>query len=438
MKTFFIDNHGCAKNQVDAEEMAEHLRRHGYTQLAQGETADLIIVNSCGFIESAKKESIEAALAIRSAWPDKKLILAGCLSQRYADELYNDMPELDGVFGNSRLSQITEVADKVMQAQRSTLVPPRQAYDPAPRGRLTGYPRFAYLKISEGCSNRCSFCAIPLIRGDISSRSIDSVIAEFRQLLAQDSFEICLIGQDLGSFGLESSGRAQLPELLAAISALQGDFRVRLLYIHPDRFPLEILDACKRDPRILPYFDIPFQHASTGILRAMNRQGTAEKYLELLATIRETLPDAVIRTTFLVGFPGESEEDFAELLRFQQAARPDWLGCFAYSREEDTPAYNYKQRVPQKTATQRKQLVEETQIALTANALQRHVGTVQRILIEERIEGEDLAIGRGSMNAPEVDGLIVVVGGDCQAGQTRTVRISAVRGVDLEAVPCES
>lgn len=436
MKTFFIDNHGCAKNQVDAEEIAGHLVRRGYVQLTNGETADLIIVNSCGFVEDAKKESIEAVLGIRANWPDKKIILAGCLSQRYHAELFQDLGEVDGLFGNSDLSQAPQLVDRVFENQRTALVPERKAYNPAPRPNIGGFPRFAYLKIAEGCSNHCSFCAIPLIRGDISSRSMDSILEEFKSLLAQNYYEICLIGQDLGSYGLDQAGRCQLPELMRHVAALPGDFRVRMLYIHPDRFPLEILDVCKQDSRILPYFDIPFQHASEPILRSMNRKGTAENYLDLLRTIRQTVPAAVIRSTFLVGFPGESEADFASLRSFQEAAQLDWLGCFTYSREEDTAAYNLKGRVSKKLASARKQEIETAQAAITSRLLERQVGSRHKVLIEETIEGEDLAIGRSALNAPEVDGSIVLIGQGLEAGQVLDARVTAVRGVDLEAVPC--
>ena len=425
MKNFYIDNHGCAKNQVDAEEMAARLLAGGWQQSATLSDAALVIVNSCGFIEDAKKESIEAVIAVKKAYPGKRVLLAGCLSQRYADALGSDLTEADGIFGNGDLSLITEAATAALGGDHRTMAPERVAYAPARRGALMGFPRSAYLKIAEGCNNRCSFCAIPLIRGDISSRDPDDVTKEFSELVSGGAYEVCLIGQDLGSYGLDRGGKPLLP----------GEWRVRMLYIHPDRFPRAILDACAKDERILPYFDLPFQHASDRILRAMNRSGNAGQYLGLLSDIRSALPSAVIRSTFLVGFPSETDEDFAELRRFQDAARVDWLGAFAYSREEDTPAYSLKARVPKRTALARKREIEEAQRPITEHALERFVASVQTVLVEERIEGEDLAIGRAYMNAPEVDGAVVVVGGDLAAGDIVRVSIQAVRGVDLEAVP---
>jgi ribosomal protein S12 methylthiotransferase len=434
MKRFYIDNHGCAKNQVDAEEMAARLGQEGWEQTFAPDEAALVIVNSCGFIEDAKKESLEAVMAFRAAWPDKRILLAGCLSQRYAEALDADLAEADGIFGNGDLSLVGSAAEAALAGQRRSLAPEIRPYAPVRRKRLTGFPGLAYLKIAEGCSNRCSFCAIPLIRGDLSSRDPEDVAREFEELIAAGVWEVCLIGQDLGSYGLDRAGRPLLPDLLGAVSGLSGDFRLRMLYIHPDRFPAAILEACARDARIAPYFDLPFQHGSAPILRAMNRSGNAERYLHLLSNIRSAVPQAVIRSTLLAGFPGETEDDFAALRDFQDKARLDWLGAFAYSREEDTPAYGMKGRVSKKIAEARKKAIEEAQRPITEAALARFTGTVQTVLVEEQIEGEDLAIARGYMNAPEVDGSIVVVGSQLKAGQRVDVRITAVRGVDLEAV----
>lgn len=435
MKSFYVDNHGCAKNQVDAEEMSARLVSAGWSASSTIADADLVIVNTCGFIEDAKKESIEAVLTLKAAYPGKRLLVAGCLAQRYAEALGDDLPEADGIFGNGDLSLASQAAEAALAGHRPNLAPERGPYEPARRGGLLGFPRSAYLKIAEGCDNRCSFCAIPLIRGGLSSRDPDDVAAEFAELVAAGAYEVCIIGQDLGSYGLDRAGRQLLPELLASISSISGDWRARMLYIHPDRFPSGAIDACSRDARILPYFDLPFQHASRRVLRAMNRSGDAERYLGLLSDIRSALPDAVIRSTFLVGFPGESDDEFAELRAFQDAARVDWLGAFSYSREEDTPAYSMPGRVSKRVAAARKKAVEDAQRPITEASLGRFVDTAQTALVEERIEGDDLAIARGYMNAPDVDGSIVVVGGDLAPGDVVPVTITAVRGVDLEAVP---
>ncbi len=418
---YYLDAYGCVKNQVDAEVMMMRLNGAGWTAAENAEDADLIIVNSCGFIESAKRESIEAVISWKHAFPDKKILLAGCLSQRYADGLLEDLAETDMLLGNADLSLITKAASLAAEGKRCVIKPEIDisgktdfAYADGNRPLLS-LPGSGYVKITEGCNNRCSFCAIPLIRGPLRSRSIESVMKECQELLHRGIKELCFIGQDLGSYGIDGAdnafppGLCRLPELLEAISTLEGHFWVRMLYIHPDHFPLPVLELCKKDSRILPYFDIPFQHGSAKILKAMNRQGTSETYLSLIDTIRKTLPDAVIRSTFLTGFPGETEDDFNELLDFQEKARLDWLGVFTYSREEATPAYDMKPRVAKVLAAKRKALIEEKQIPITEKRMERFIGKRLEVLVEEKIINEDgLYLGRAAAQAPEVDGAVVI------------------------------
>jgi ribosomal protein S12 methylthiotransferase len=292
---------------------------------------------------------------------------------------------------------------------------------------LLSLPGSAYVKISEGCNNRCAFCAIPLIRGGLRRRDIPGIVEECKALLGRGVKELCLIGQDIGSYG-------DLSALLEALSALKGDFWVRLLYIHPDNFPLPILEIIEKDARLLPYFDIPFQHGSAKILKAMNRRGNAGVYLDLIETIRGRLPNAVIRSTFMTGFPGETGEDFAALLDFQEKACLDWLGCFTYSREEDTPAFSMKTRVPKKTALERKGIIEERQIPITEKQMDRFTGQSFDALVEEKIEGEDgLYLGRLFCQAPEVDGSAVITSGrDLLPGDFVRGRVFARAGFDLD------
>ncbi len=432
-RTFWIDLHGCAKNQVDAEEIRARLEAAGWTAREGPEGAGILVVNTCGFIESAKKESLDAVLALKARYPESRVLLAGCLAQRYSEDLAADLPEADGIFGNGDLSRVVETADALRRGERPVRVPEAARPARAPRDTLYSYPRSAYLKISEGCSNRCTYCAIPLIRGDARSRDVADVAGEARDLVSRGIFEINLIGQDLGAYGADSLGRPALPDLLEELLRIDADFRVRLLYIHPDHFPRAILDLCARDPRILPYFDLPFQHASRRILSAMNRRGDAETYLRLIGDIRDRLPDAVLRSTFLVGFPGETEEDFAALRDFQDRARLTWLGAFEYSREEDTPAAAFKGRVPRKTASERRRLVEEAQRPITEAALTTFLGRDLEVLVEEPVEGEELSLGRSYAQAPEVDGL-TVLNARLEPGRVVRARVVAVNGVDVEAV----
>ena len=444
---YFLDPFGCVKNQVDSENMMARLDKAGWENTSEAELADLIIVNSCGFIESAKQESINAVLGWRKIYPEKKILLAGCLAQRYAKELPEILPEADGFLGIGDPAQIAQTAFDIVNGAKTAKLKPASA-SPLQAGErpLLSLPGSAYVKISEGCNNRCSFCAIPLIRGGLVSRTIPDILDECRALLNRGIVELNIIGQDIGSFGTETASAAvqtaaKLPELLNALSSLEGHFWVRLLYIHPDHFPLQILDIMEKDARFLPYFDIPFQHASGKILAAMNRRGTTEKYLELLETIRGRLPRAVIRSTFLLGFPGETEEDFQALLDFQEKAKLDWLGCFTYSREEGTTAYSMKGRVSAKTQAARKQAIEERQIPITEKNMERFIGQTFEVLVEERIDsaaedGEIFWLGRLYCQAPDIDGAAVIVGGadgeSPQIGKFVKCKIIARRGFDLE------
>jgi ribosomal protein S12 methylthiotransferase len=447
---YYLDPFGCVKNQVDAENMMAFLDHGGWTMAENAEDADLVIVNSCGFIESAKRESINAVLSWRKLYPEKKIILAGCLAQSYAKDLAVNLPEADGLFGINDLSGIVQVANDTIgnnhgetRRKKGKIIKSTSIVINTGNRPLLSVAGTAYVKISEGCDNRCSFCAIPLIRGKLKSRAIQDVVKECKTLLSRGIKELCLIGQDTGSYGTDwNVSVTALPVLMEAIAALERDFRVRLLYTHPDHFPLSILDIIEHDKRFLPYFDIPFQHGSDKLLKAMNRQLGSDAYLDLIRTIRHRLPDAVIRSTFMTGFPGETEEDFALLLNFQKKAALDWMGCFAYSREEDTPSYRLKPRVTKKTAAERKQLVEELQIPITEKAMNRFIGRTFDVLIEEEFEpltsspeetSDSLYLGRLPCHTPEVDGVAVIFSsGPLVLGALVPCRVVARRGFDLE------
>jgi len=440
---FYIDQHGCAKNQVDGEEIAARLEAEGHEYLSDGTEADLVIVNTCGFIESAKKESIEAIAQIKNAWPGKKVLVAGCLAQRYSQALLDEMPEADGIFGNADLSKIGAAVQAVMSGNRSALMPPFSGGSQPvhfERSRLFDYPGTAHVKITEGCSNHCSYCAIPLIRGELRSRPVEDILSECKILTARGIHELNLVGQDLGVYGADlNHGHSLLPQLLDGLTTIDGDFRVRVLYIHPDHFPEGILAVMARDPRILPYFDLPFQHASPALLRAMNRSGSEQKYLNLIDSIRSTLGETMIRSTFLIGFPGETDDDFAILQDFQQKAQLDWLGSFTYSREEDTPAYSMPGRVSKKLATERQKQVACAQEKITAHRLERFVGQELSVIVEEQVEGSPMSLGRAWLQAPDVDGLTVLEAsldtGTVDPGTVVAAKIKGVNGVDLLAEP---
>jgi ribosomal protein S12 methylthiotransferase len=439
LRGFYIENLGCAKNQVDAETIIAALEDAGWKRVIEPGDAELIIVNSCGFIEDARKESIDVTLSFRQLYPGKRLILAGCLSERNGTELASILPEIDGIFGNRAPAKIPEMLSDVLAGKRPVFLP-KEYQSVSQRGSELSTKGISYLKVAEGCDNRCSFCSIPLIRGGLRSRSIDEIVEDAKKLIDAGTAEINLIAQDLGSFGADR-GKRELPNLLEKILALPGKYWLRLLYIHPDRFPRELFELCGQDARLLPYFDLPVQHGSRRILQQMGRTGDAATYLALIEEIRANLPDAVIRSTFLLGFPGESREDFAELRAFQEKAAFDWLGAFAYSREEGTRAYSIG-ALPgithraQRTAVERRiLLVQEAQQRISEQRMQRFVGTEADIFIEESIQGEQLYFGRTRGQAPEVDGLVVVHSESLPAGTFVPCKIVKVNGIDLEAVP---
>lgn len=439
----YIENLGCAKNQVDAEVMAHNLSVDGWTLVDDASEADLIIVNTCGFIESAREESVNTFFELNSQYPNAKIILSGCLAQRYGNELKDQLVEADGIFGNRDLSKINDfVKDLPLDRDSApeTLLPsyPDPDSESDERGRLFNYPGSAYLKISEGCNHRCGFCAIPIIRGSLRSRPMDAVLKEARRLVSTGVYEINLIAQDLAAYGSDWDGKSHFCELLEKICAIEGDFRVRMLYIHPDAFPMELLSLMKRTDKIMPYFDIPLQNASEKLLRPMKRMGDEVIYTNLIKTIRDALPESVIRTTIMLGFPGETEEDFKKVYDFVKANRFNWMGSFVYSREEGTYAYTLTDEETHnalaKEAKKRQKRLQRLQEKISSEILQSFVGKEYDVLIEELVEGEDLAIGRFWGQAPEVDGLTVVMGRDMVPGKVYRCGITKVNGIDLEAV----
>lgn len=438
-RNLYIENLGCAKNQVDAEVLSCSLGKDGWILTDDAQKADLILVNTCGFIESAREESINTFFELRELNPKARIIVSGCLAQRYGQELSEQLPEADGIFGNRDLRQINAFVENLSGKSR-LLVPeyPDPDSEIYERKELFSYPGSAYLKISEGCNHRCGFCAIPLIRGGLRSRSMDSILDEARTLVARGVREINLIAQDLAAYGTDQGGKSRFPELLRKITDIPGDFRVRMLYIHPDAFPFEILDMIRDNPKIIPYFDIPIQHASPSLLRPMKRMGDGASYTDLVGRIRNALPGCVIRTTIMLGFPGETDEDFGMVYDFVKTNRFNWMGSFVYSREEGTYAWDLTDEKTHaglsKVAAKRQKKLEKLQEKITAEHLLEFVGKEYDVLIEELIEGEDLAIGRIWAQAPEVDGLTVVMGRGMEPGKVYRCGITKVNGVDLEAV----
>jgi len=429
--TFFIESLGCAKNQVDSEYLIADLEARGLRWVGSPEEAQIIIVNTCGFITSAKDQSIQTSLSLKDRFPQKRVIMLGCLVQRYGEELEREMGEIDGFVGLNDLDALWRLVSSEGGGRSrfgETAGPWMQS-----RRRFLSFPGSAYVKVAEGCSNHCSYCAIPLIRGELVSRSAGDILEEIEELLGRGVVEIVLIAQDLASYG-QDRGRRELVALVKSILRLDQQFWLRLLYLHPDHFPVELLDVVAADPRVLPYFDIPFQHASRAVLAKMGRRGSAETYAKLVRDIRGRIPEAVLRSTFLVGFPGEKEEDLEALLSFQRDCPLDWVGVFTYSREEGTPAYRLGGGVKKAVAEARKLAVEQAQIGISERLLDGQVGRTLDVLVEEGFEGERMYLGRAYLHAPEVDGLVVVKADRLEPGRIYPVRIERRAGIDLEAV----
>ncbi len=438
MKKIYIESLGCAKNQVDSEILLSYALENGYTRTEEVGDADVIVVNTCGFIQSAKEESINTFFGLKEKNPGAKIILAGCLAQRYGNEM--ELEEADAIFGNHDLSLFPSLLKSIEEEKREVVVPeyPDPDRERDDRKELLSFPRSAYLKISEGCNHCCSYCAIPIIRGPLRSRPFEAVVKEAKRLIESGVYEINVVAQDLGAYGLDLYGKSRFVELMDTLSSLDGDFVLRMLYIHPDTFPLDLIDLVKERKKILPYFDIPVQHADRAVLKSMKRTGSGDEYAALFNKIREKNPDAVIRTTLMLGYPGEDRKAFEELLDFIEKAQPDWMGSFLYSREEDTPAYKMRNQKDhdkaQREAKKWQKELEEKQSAITEKRLERFVGREYDALVEEIIEGEELAIGRIYSQAPDVDGLTVIMGRGLKSGDKVRVGIRSVRGLDLEGI----
>ena len=440
---FYIERLGCAKNQVDAEVLANRLENLGYTMTDDASEADLVLVNTCGFIESAREESVNAFFDLRNTCPKAKIILSGCLAQRYADQLEAELPEADAIFGNRDLRLIDDVVRQLQSKTSNETIRVTPEYpdpddDDDARNKLFNFPGSAFVKISEGCNHRCGFCAIPLIRGALRSRPEKAILAEITRLVKRGIREINLVAQDLAAYGWDWDNKSHFEDLLTKIDNLEGDFVVRLLYIHPDWMTDSIIETVSRCKKVLHYFDIPFQHASAKLLRPMRRTGDSQSYIALIERIRKAIPDAAIRTTIMLGFPGDTEEDFNEVLHFIEACRFTWMGSFIYSLEEDTPAFELtsekEHKALAKEAAKWQKKLQAVQEKITAEQLKKFVGRTLPVLIEEVMEDADLAIGRIYAQAPEVDGLTVVNGTDMKAGNIYTCKTVRVNGIDLEAV----
>ena len=436
MKRFYIHKLGCPKNDVDADYIAGFLQTNNLQATDDPATADLIIINSCGFISAAKEESIDAIMqlaGLKKKDKDRKVVLTGCLAQRYAPELAAQIPELDGIFGMDDFQKITGLLGDGIQPMVARSEVSRVYPDYGFSRAINPSEQFAYIKISEGCDNRCSYCAIPDIRGHFRSRKIDAVVDEARLLLDSGKKELIFVSQEATAYGRDLYQQPQLLPLLDQLTALPGDYWIRLMYLHPARLEAELIDYIIDNPRICAYFDIPLQHISDRLLKAMNRRISRDRIEQILDHIRSHRERAAIRTGFIIGFPGETESDFELLCRFVEERRFDRLGAFVYSREEETPAADFADQIDDKLARERYDILMEIQseIAFENNELQ--VGKRLEVLVEEIDPASGETFGRTQFDAPEIDQTVRIKGTDHPVGKFVTVEVTAAEGYDLIA-----
>jgi ribosomal protein S12 methylthiotransferase len=419
MPKLFVVHLGCAKNQVDAERLTGEMLRAGFTTCDEAGKADYILVNTCGFIEAAKEESINAILAqIKGKKTKQKIIVTGCLSGRYGKELEKEIPEVDYWTGTYKPGELLQ---KMGFAGKGVCNP-----EALPRLNLGGLPHHAYLKIAEGCNRRCAFCAIPNIRGPQASRPIDELVKEAQELESQGVKELTLIAQDTTFFGHEKGKKGgTLFELLQALLAQTSIPWIRMLYWYPAFVSDELLGLMAKEPRLCKYVDMPIQHASDKILKAMRRQYTAEELRSILHRIREKVPGVTLRTTVLVGFPGETHEDFEELMKLLQEVQFEHLGGFVYSPEEGTPAVKLRlPAVDESDARARLDAISDFQEELAADAAENMIGKTVKVLIDEVAEESDYHFyGRTEGNSLDNDDIVKIVEGDAEPGNFYTVKV---------------
>ena len=431
---------GCAKNQVDGEEMLGALagtRGESVQFVADKADADVLIVNTCGFINSAKEESIAAildAVKRKERGQVSKVIVTGCLAQRYGSDLAKEIPEVDAFLGIESGPAIGAVVFGARPRQINLVETVADKYPLIPQARLraTAAPWTAYLKISEGCDHSCTFCAIPGIRGKHRSKPIERLVEEARQLAASGAKELNLVAQDTTAYGMDLYGRLALPELLTALAEVTEIKWLRLLYCYPTMVRQPLLDVLRDNPQVIPYIDMPLQHGDDQMLKAMKRGGSVEQYKRLFGKMREALPNLTLRTTFLVGFPGETDAHFAHLLDFVTEMRFDRLGVFTYSAEEGTPAFALDNPIPNKVMRARRDALMAAQQNISLENNQKWLGRDLDVLVEAR-RGSD-AIGRSFRDAPEIDGTVLVKDCDAAPGTFVSARVSAAEPYDLEAV----
>ncbi len=427
---------GCCKNQVDGEIMLASLQKCGYEIIADAGLSDVVIINTCGFIGAAKEEAIENILefcTLKEEGRIKKVIITGCLSERYREEVAAEIPEADAVVGIGKNSDICDIVRRVLDGEKVVSFGEKTDLSLSGDRVLTNVPSFAYVKIAEGCSNNCTYCAIPSIRGPFRSRDMEDIYEEVKRFSDDGIPEIILVAQDTTRYGEDLYGKPSLHKLLKRLCEIESLRWIRVLYAYPERINDELIDTIATEEKIVKYLDIPLQHASDDVLRRMNRRGNKEKYLELINKLRERVPGIALRTSLIAGFPGETEKDFEELCEFVKTARFDRLGCFAYSMEEGTPAAEFDCQLDEETKENRAEIVMTEQQTVMETEAEKMIGKELEVIAEGFDRYAEVYIGRSYKDAPDIDPKVFFSSEkkDIEIGKIYRVRITDTLMFDL-------
>lgn len=424
---------GCPKNQVDGELMLEKLNKSGFDIVGKIEDSDIMIINTCGFIDDAKKEAIETILEVvqyKDAGLISAIVVTGCLAERYQDEIKKEIPEVDSVIGIGADSDIVRVCQKALSGIETARFPSKDYLPLEGERMLSTPPHWAYLKLSDGCDNRCSYCAIPNIRGAYRERPMESIVSEAQELAKKGVKEVILIAQDTTKYGYQLYGEYRLAELLKQLVKINGIEWFRLYYCYPDRITDELIDVIASEEKICSYIDIPLQHCNENILKSMNRHGSYAALKELLEKMKNKIPGISLRTTFMVGFPNETEQQFEELCSFVKKIKFDKMGCFTYSPEEDTPAYDFPNQIDEDVKKRRAEVLMDIQYSITQDANKKRIGSVYKTIVDSS-ENEKY-IGRSYLDSPEIDsGIIFTSDRNLKIGDFVNVKITSFDGYDL-------
>jgi ribosomal protein S12 methylthiotransferase len=399
---------GCPKNQCDAELMLAKIVEAGYKVVPEAGLADVVVINTCGFIQSAKEEAIEEimeAINRKNDGINKKIIVTGCLAQRYQKQMDDEFPEIDGVLGLGRNDAIVETIEKVLAGERVMDFGSIDELDMEGKRMQSTLPHYAYLRIADGCDNCCTYCAIPQIRGRFRSRKIENIVKEAGILVKKGVKELIVVAQDTTNYGIDLYGRYALPELLRELAKLDIKW-IRLLYCYPERMTDELIDLIASEPKICKYIDLPLQHCDEEILHDMGRSGDRASLTALIKKLRDRIPGLTLRTTFITGFPGETEAQFTELAEFANEIKFDRLGCFAYSQEDDTPAADFENQVDEREREHRAEIIMEQQEIRVSEAFAALTGTETEVVCEGYDRLFEMYFGRDASYAPEIDGMI--------------------------------